>query len=254
MPEPGGGVASLTVPRPRGSALLELRGVCKLYESPGEVIHAVEDASMNVQERELVALLGPSGSGKTTLLLLAAGLVCADEGSVHFEGRDLARLTKREALAHRRTKLGFVFQNFNLTAGLTAEENVAVPLLLRGVAHGEARRRARAAVAEVGLERRREHAPARLSGGEQQRVAIARALVGEPRLILADEATGNLDTDTGDAVLELLAGLPRERGAAVILVTHDARATRHADRVLAMRDGRLSELDSGDPGDGASGR
>jgi putative ABC transport system ATP-binding protein len=243
MDEPNSAQVAATLGRPESCALLELDRVRKLYASPGETIHAVWDASMEVRERELIALLGPSGSGKTTLLLLAAGLLRADGGSVRFEGRDLGTFTKREALAYRRAKLGFVFQHFNLTAGLTAQENVAVPLLLRGVDHGEAQRRARGALEEVGLERRREHTPERLSGGEQQRVAIARALVGEPRLILADEATGNLDTETGDAVLELLAALPRERGAAVILVTHDARATRHAGRVFAMRDGRLSQLD-----------
>jgi putative ABC transport system ATP-binding protein len=255
MLEPGASPADTTVARSQSGALLELQRACKLYASPGETIHAVRDASMAVGERELVALLGPSGSGKTTLLLLAAGLLRADGGSVRFEGRDLATFSKREALAYRRAKLGFVFQHFNLTAGLTAQENVAVPLLLRGVDHSEAQRRARAALDQVGLERRREHTPDGLSGGEQQRVAIARALVGEPLLILADEATGNLDTETGDAVLQLLAALPRERGAATILVTHDARATRHADRVFAMRDGRLAQLDpvAGAVGSGVGG-
>jgi putative ABC transport system ATP-binding protein len=243
MPELERVQAEALIARPQARPMLELQGARKLYESPGEVIHAVEDVSMSVRERELVALLGPSGSGKTTLLLLVAGLLRADGGSVRFEGRDLGTLSKREALSHRRTKLGFVFQGFHLTAGLTAEENVALPLLLRGVAHGQAHRRARDALDEVGLARRFAHTPERLSGGEQQRVAIARALVGEPRLILADEATGSLDTETGDAVLDLLSALPRERGAAVILVTHDARATRHADRVLGMRDGRLTEAD-----------
>jgi putative ABC transport system ATP-binding protein len=223
--------------------MLELDRARKLYESPGEVIHAVEDVSMSVRERELVVLLGPSGSGKTTLLLLVAGLLRADGGSVRFEGCDLSSLSKRETLSYRRTKLGFVFQGFHLTAGLTAEENVALPLLLRGVAHSQARRRARAALDEVGLVRRFAHTPERLSGGEQQRVAIARALVGEPRLVLADEATGSLDTESGDVVLELLSALSREHGAAVILVTHDARAARRADRTLGMRDGRLTEAD-----------
>ncbi len=235
-------VTATTLERPQARALLELDSVSKRYESVSETIHAVEDVDMSVRERELVALLGPSGSGKTTLLLLIAGLLRADGGSVRFEGRDLASFTKSEALAYRRTKLGFVFQDFNLSAGLSAQENVCVPLLLRGVPHGEAHGRARASLAQVGLERRLTHTPDRLSGGEKQRVAIARALVGEPKLILADEATGSLDTETGDAVLELLAALPREHGAAVVLVTHDIRATRHADRVLQMRDGRLSEL------------
>lgn len=221
--------------------MLELLHASKLYESPGEVIHAVEDVSMTICEREFVAIFGPSGSGKTSLLLLAAGLLRADSGQVLFEGHDLAQLSKREVLAYRRTKLGFVFQNFNLTAGLSAQENVALPLLLRGVDHREAHRRALAALADVGLQQRSGHPPNRLSGGEQQRVAIARALVGEPKLILADEPTGNLDSDTGDVVLQLLSALPRERGAAAMLVTHDARLSRYADRVLGMRDGRLTE-------------
>jgi putative ABC transport system ATP-binding protein len=198
---------------------------------------------MRVKEREFVAIFGPSGSGKTTLLLLAAGLLRADSGSVRFEDRDLGSLTKREVLSYRRTQLGFVFQGFNLTAGLTAEENVAIPLLLRGVSHREAHERALTALEDVGLRRRCGHTPNRLSGGEQQRVAIARALVGEPKLILADEPTGNLDSETGDAVLELLSALPRERGAAAVLVTHDVRVAGYADRVLGMRDGRLAEPD-----------
>jgi putative ABC transport system ATP-binding protein len=221
--------------------MLELERACKLYESPGETVHAVESVSMSVSEREVVAIFGPSGSGKTTLLLLAAGLLRADAGSVRFRGREITAMSKREVLAYRRTRLGFIFQGFNLTAGLTAEENVALPLLLRGVEHREAHRRARAALDDVGLSGRSTHAPARLSGGEQQRVAIARALVGEPSLILADEPTGNLDSETGEVVLELLCTLPRERGVALVLVTHDVRLAPYADRVLGMRDGRLTE-------------
>jgi putative ABC transport system ATP-binding protein len=177
------------------------------------------------------------------LLLLAAGLLRADSGSVRFEGRDLGALAKREVLEYRRTRLGFVFQHFNLVAGMTAEENVAMPLLLRGVGHREARRRAVAGLDDVGIAGRAGHTPAQLSGGEQQRVAIARALVGDPKLILADEPTGNLDTETGDQVLDLLSALPRERGAAAVLVTHDARVARYADRVVGMRDGKLTEPD-----------
>lgn len=223
--------------------MLELDRARRYYASPGGAVHAVDDVSMSVAAGELVAIFGPSGSGKTTLLLLAAGLLRVDAGSVRFEGNDLAALSKAELLAYRRTKLGFVFQGFNLVAGLTAEENVAMPLLLRGVHHRAAGERARAVLDDVGLLHRSTHTPAKLSGGEQQRVGIARALVGEPRLILADEPTGNLDTETGDAVLGLLSALPRERGAAIVLVTHDARVARYADRVLGMRDGRLSEPD-----------
>jgi putative ABC transport system ATP-binding protein len=223
--------------------MLEIEGALKYYTSPAGAVHAVDDVSMGVRARELVAIFGPSGSGKTTLLLLAAGLLRADAGSVRFEGRDLATLPKRELLEYRRTKLGFVFQNFNLVAGLTAEENVAMPLLLRGVDHHKARERALAALAEVGLSERSQHSPERLSGGEQQRVSIARALVGKPKLILADEPTGNVNTETGDAVLDLLSVLPREHGSATIIVTHDARVARYADRVLSMRDGKLTQPD-----------
>jgi putative ABC transport system ATP-binding protein len=223
--------------------MLELDRARKYYASPGGAVHAVEDVSMSVGEGELVAIFGPSGSGKSTLLLLAAGLLRADAGSVRFEGSDLAGFSKREMLSYRRRKLGFVFQGFNLVAGLTAEENVAMPLLLRGEHHREARVRALAALDDVGLRHRSGHTPGKLSGGEQQRVAIARALVGEPKLILADEPTGNLDTETGDVVLGLMRALPRERGAATVLVTHDTRVARYADRVLGMRDGRLTEPD-----------
>jgi putative ABC transport system ATP-binding protein len=226
--------------------LLELENVQKNYQSPGETIHAVRDATITVRERERLTLLGPSGSGKTTLLLLIAGLLRADGGSVRYAGRDLAEFSKRETLTYRREQLGFVFQGFNLTAGMSAEENVAVPLLLRGVSHSRARERAGVALAAVGLSSRAAHAPGRLSGGEQQRVAIARAIVGEPSLVLADEATGNLDSETGEQVLALLGRLPRRHGAAVILVTHDAGAAAHADRVLEMRDGHLTEAERED--------
>jgi putative ABC transport system ATP-binding protein len=223
--------------------MLELDRARKYYASPGGEIHAVDDVSLTVEAQELVAVFGPSGSGKTTLLLLAAGLLRADCGHVRFEGRDMASLTKIQMREYRRENLGFVFQNFNLVAGLTAEENVELPLLMRGVHHREARGRALAALDEVALGARSEHLPHHLSGGEQQRVSIARALVGQPRLVLADEPTGNLDSETGGAVLELLAVLPRERGAATVLVTHDARVAGYADRALVMRDGKLTEPD-----------
>jgi ABC-type lipoprotein export system ATPase subunit len=172
---------------------------------------------------------------------LAAGLLRPDGGVVSFEGRDLAGLSKSEVLAYRRTKLGGVFQNFNLVPGFTAQENVALPLLLRGAPHAEAHKRALAALDDVGLRARASHQPAELSGGEQQRTSIARALVGNPRLVLADEPTGNLDSDNGERVLHLLSTLPRERGAAMIVVTRDVHVARSANRVLEMRDGRLAE-------------
>ncbi|HTC59206.1 MAG TPA: ABC transporter ATP-binding protein [Solirubrobacteraceae bacterium] len=222
--------------------MLDLRSARKYYSTGAGDIRAVDDISLTIDAGELVALFGPSGSGKTTLLLLAAGLLRCDSGEVRFEDRDLATLSKAEVLEYRRTKLGFIFQNFNLVPGMDAEENVMLPLLLRTVNHRKASKRARAALDDVGL-LARAGPPAKLSGGEQQRVSIARALVGEPKLILADEPTGNLDSETGDVVLGLLSSLPRERDVAMILVTHDARVARYADRVLAMRDGKLVSYD-----------
>jgi len=220
--------------------MLELEHTCKHYASPGGSVRAVDDVSVTVGPGELAAVFGPSGSGKTTLLLLAAGLIRADSGYVRFDGIDLSTLSKRDALSYRRMKLGLVFQNFNLIPGLSAEENVALPLLLRGMHRREARRRAMAALSDVDLRQRTGHTPAQLSGGEQQRVAIARAIVGEPQLVLADEPTGNLDSTSGVGILELLLSLPRERAVTMIIVTHDARVAHCADRLLAMRDGKLA--------------
>jgi putative ABC transport system ATP-binding protein len=223
--------------------MLELERACKRYTTPGGCIQAVDDVSIDVSSGEIVVIYGPSGSGKTTLLLLAAGLVRADSGHVRFEQRDLAALSRKEILAYRRTRLGFVFQSFNLVAGLTAVENVAMPLLLSGNDHRPSHMRALEALDRVGLLPRASHIPTKLSGGEQQRVAIARALVGEPKLILADEPTGNLDTETGESVLELLSTWSRERATATILVTHDASVSAYADRVIGMRDGKLTDPD-----------
>jgi putative ABC transport system ATP-binding protein len=221
--------------------MLELEEVHKRYESPGEVVHAVEGVALEVLASEFVAIFGPSGSGKTTLLLLAGGLLRADSGTVRFAGTDLGTLSRREMLEHRRNNVGLVFQDFRLSEGLSAEENVVVPLLMRGVDRREAVKLALEALDEVGLGHRARHPPDRLSGGERQRVAIARALVGGPKLLLADEPTGNLDTETGESVLSLMSELPRKHGAAAIFVTHDSQLTRYADRVLMMRDGRLTE-------------
>jgi putative ABC transport system ATP-binding protein len=221
--------------------MLELERARKYYDSPGGNVRAVDDLSVTFRAGELVAIFGPSGSGKTTLLMLAAGLLRADSGKVRFSGTDIGTMRKREILHYRRTQVGFVFQSFNLVPGLSAEENVVLPLLLRGVHRHDAHARARGALGEVGLLSRASHHPTQLSGGEQQRVSIARALVGNPKLVLADEPTGNLDSETGDAILNLLSCLPHKRQVAMVLVTHDARVTRYADRVLAMRDGKLAD-------------
>jgi putative ABC transport system ATP-binding protein len=223
--------------------MLELDSVCKFYRTPGETVRAVDEVSLNVAAQELVAVFGPSGSGKSTLLSLAAGLIRADSGEVRFEGEDIGTLPKSRMLAYRRDKVGVVFQTFRLIVGLSAEENVEIPLLLRKVDKRDASRRARAALADVGLSDQAGRTPEQLSGGEQQRVAVARALVGEPRLVLADEPTGNLDSATGTEVLSLMTSLTRDRGCAAIIVTHDPSVVEIADRVVRMRDGRVVDDD-----------
>jgi putative ABC transport system ATP-binding protein len=218
---------------------LELREVVKHYPVSGEVVRAVDGLTLTVARGELVALFGPSGSGKTTVLLLAAGLLAPDAGSVRFGDSDVASLSEDAAARYQRHEVGFISQSFDLMPGVSALDNAAVKLLADRVPLSRARRRAVPWLERVGLGHRLDSPPERLSGGERQRVAIARALVNEPGLILADEPTGSLDSHHGDGVLALLAELGRDRGAAVVLVTHDPQAARIADRIEALRDGRL---------------
>lgn len=222
--------------------MLELENVSKDYVGPGETVHAVSGISMSIASGEFVSLLGPSGSGKTTLLLLSAGIIHPDSGTVNFEGRPISEMSEKESATFRRSHLGFIFQNFNLMPG-TAADNVALPLRLAGVHPRQALAEAKEMLAVVGLEKRVDHIANRLSGGERQRVAIARALVHAPQLVLADEPTGNLDSQRGAQVLTMLRELCSEREAAVLLVTHDERANRFADRVLRMSDGHLTRED-----------
>jgi putative ABC transport system ATP-binding protein len=210
----------------------------KAYVPAGEATPALREASFELASGEVVALYGKSGSGKSTLLNLLAGLDQPTSGRVEFEGRDFGALGERGRTWVRRAKLGFVFQFFNLLPTLTALENVSLSLELAGRPDRE---RAAAALASVGLSGKEKRFPHELSGGEQQRVAIARALVKEPSLILADEPTGNLDSSTGEAVLELLVEACRGRGAALLMATHSLRAARFADRILRMSDGVLAE-------------
>lgn len=225
--------------------MLELDRVSKRYEGPGELVRAVDEVTLTVTPGELVAILGPSGAGKTTLLLLAAGILRPDSGVVRFDGRDLAQMSEGEAARYRLRTVGFVFQHANLMP-MSALENVAVPLIGAGTGVRAALDEARPLIERVGLAHRADHRPYELSGGERQRVAIARALAARPKLILADEPTGSLDSRRGAEVLELLHGLSRERGTGVVVVTHDLRAKRHADRVYSVEDGRLAEADDAD--------
>jgi putative ABC transport system ATP-binding protein len=213
--------------------------VSKTYQSGSLQVEALRGVDLTVSAGEFVALTGPSGSGKSTLLHLAAGLDVPTAGTVRVGGRDLARLTDDERTLLRRQQIGMVSQSFNLLDVLTAEENVALPLLLGGGNAAVAARRARVLLDRLGLGSRGMHRPAELSGGEQQRVAIARALVIEPLLLLADEPTGSLDSATGSEIIELLRGIANERRCSILLVTHDPAVAVRADRVVRFRDGRV---------------
>jgi putative ABC transport system ATP-binding protein len=218
---------------------LILRDVVKHYRCGEDVVRAADGVTLTVERGEMVAVYGPSGSGKTTLLMLAASLLAPDRGSVAFDGRELVGLSDREAADYRLCDVGVVFQQYELMPGVSATENAAVKLLADTISLTTARRRAARCLARVGLAHRLQAVPERLSGGERQRVAIARALANEPRLILADEPTGSLDSRGGSEILELLHAIAHEHDVAVLLVTHDPQAADIADRVHVLRDGRL---------------
>lgn len=225
-------------------SVLRLERVVKRYADVDEVVRAVDDVTIVIEPGEILAVYGPSGSGKTTLLLMAAGLLAPDEGTVRFGDRDLAFLSGREVADYQRRDVGFIYQSFHLMSGVPAVENAAVKLLADGVSLRGARSAAARWLERVGLGHRLDHPPERLSGGERQRVAIARALVNEPRLVLADEPTGSLDTRRGLEILRLLADIAHEQQVAVLLVTHDPQAAAIADRVYGLRDGKLLQGES----------
>jgi putative ABC transport system ATP-binding protein len=222
-------------------SILELEGVGKHYTDADELVRAVDGVTLAIEAGRVHALYGPSGSGKTTLLLLAAGLLSPDRGTVRFAGEDLERLSAGALAAYQRREIGFIYQSAHLMTGVPAVENAAVKLLADGVSLNRARAAAAEWLERLGLLHRLEHTPEQLSGGERQRVAIARALVNEPRLILADEPTGNLDTRRGSQILELLGALAREREVAVLIATHDPQAAAVADTMHELRDGKLGD-------------
>jgi putative ABC transport system ATP-binding protein len=215
--------------------MLEARNLTKEFMSGTRMITVLRDVNISVEQGDFVAIVGPSGSGKTTLLGLLAGLDTPSEGSVFLDGTDLTALGEDQRARLRGEKVGFVFQTFQLIPSLTAAENVQVPMELRGDASATAR--ARALLDRVGLSERAHHFPLQLSGGEQQRVAIARAFANSPRILFADEPTGNLDGATGAHIVGLLEELNRESGSTIVLVTHDREVAAHARRTIHLRDG-----------------
>jgi putative ABC transport system ATP-binding protein len=217
-----------------------LTDVSKTYRKGHRTVTALSDVNLSIAEGEWLAVQGRTGSGKTTLLQLLGALDQPNSGIIKFDGRDLARLPETYLTDVRAASIGFVFQTFNLIPTLSAQENVEVALIPQRLSAAQRRDRASAAVASVGLGDRAKHLPSEMSGGQQQRVGIARALVKEPRVLLADEPTGNLDVDTRDEIMALLEALWRDRGLTLVLITHDAAIARRAQRIATLDEGHLS--------------
>ncbi|NUN48343.1 MAG: ABC transporter ATP-binding protein [Candidatus Brocadiae bacterium] len=219
-------------------AVIEAKDLAKSYRASGRPVEALRGVTLSIARGSMTFLVGPSGSGKSTFLQLAGGLDRPTSGTIAVDGRDLGSMDDRALSAFRRTRVGFVFQAFNLIPNLDAVDNVLIPFYASGLAAGM-RDRARTLLGEVGLGDRLGHRPKQLSGGEQQRVAIARALLKDPALLLADEPTGELDSKTGAAIFALLRGLQRDRGASVVVVTHDTRHIEPGDRIVRIADGAV---------------
>jgi putative ABC transport system ATP-binding protein len=220
--------------------MYKLTDVKKDYPKGRATVHALQGVNVEIADGEWLSIQGPTGHGKSTLLQILGGLDRPSSGSVELDGRDLAKLREGEMTKVRAQSIGFIFQTFNLIPTLSAQENVEAALVPLGISGAERRSRAAKALTDVGLGDRLRHLPSELSGGQQQRVAIARALVKEPKVVLADEPTGNLDEDTRDEIISLLENLWRSRGLTLVLVTHDSGIARRAQRVAVMRNGKLS--------------
>ncbi|HEV8723361.1 MAG TPA: ABC transporter ATP-binding protein [Candidatus Binatia bacterium] len=215
--------------------------VRKIYRQGENDITALAGVSLDIAKGSFVVIMGPSGSGKSTLLHLIGGLDRPSSGDLLVDGRLIGQMADDEVTLFRRTKIGFIFQFFNLLPTLTALENITLPFVLDGVSKGEADRRADLLLEKVGLEPRKHHLPEELSGGEIQRVAVARALAFDPPILLADEPTGNLDSKNGDAILSLLRRINQEQGCTVVMVTHSQEAASYGDRIILLRDGRVEK-------------
>jgi putative ABC transport system ATP-binding protein len=225
-----------------GGDLIQAVGIERAYRTGDSVVYALADVTLHVRTGEYVSLMGPSGSGKTTFFNIIGALDFPTAGSITLGGRNLAELRAAELAYVRCINIGYIFQNFNLIEVFSALRNVTLPMRLAGMAPDEADDKAAALLARVGLGNRLHHLPSELSGGQQQRVAIARALANDPCLMLADEPTGNLDSTTGYAIVQLLSELSRERGVTVVSATHDTRMLDVSDRVVFLRDGRIERI------------
>lgn len=225
--------------------VMELAGVTRTYRTGTAVLEVLRGVDLVLRAGEMVGLVGPSGSGKSTLLHTAGLLERPQAGQVFLDGEDVLKLGDKARTARRRTKLGFVYQFHHLLPEFSARDNIALPLMIAGEARRAARAKAERLLDDMGLADRATHQPGQLSGGEQQRVAIARALANDPRLVIADEPTGNLDPATTERVFATLIRMAREEGAAVLVATHNLSLTQHMDRVLTLEDGELTTLTQG---------
>lgn len=243
------------VPATRGTVAIRSENVCRHYRMGESVIRAVDGVSLEVQSGEFLALLGSSGSGKSSMLNLIAGLDRPTWGSVIVQDRDLARLSREELAKYRLHVVGMVFQSFNLIPSMTVRENVELPLRFAEVDRERRDSMAREVLERVGLKGRMKHRPSELSGGEQQRAALARALINRPKLLLADEPTGNLDSHTGTEIMDMVRDFNRVLGMTVVMVTHErALAERYAERMIFLADGKLIDDRPNDPNGRAGGR
>lgn len=219
--------------------MIQIENLRKHYKLGGEIVKAVDDISFEIKDAEMLAIIGPSGSGKSTTMQILGGLDRPDSGRVVVDEQDIAKLSRGKLAQYRNKKIGFIFQTFNLQPHLTAIENVELPLLFSQVSRRKRREMAKEALVKVGLADRLNHRPNELSGGQRQRVSIARALVNKPSIIFADEPTGNLDSKTGQSILELLRKLNKEEKVTIIIVTHDEYIARSTDRIIQIRDGKI---------------
>ena len=225
--------------------VIEMKGLKRFYSLGGETVKALDGVDIHISRGEYVSLVGPSGSGKTTLFNMVGGLDRPTEGNVQIDGVDISRLDAYELAWLRCRRIGYIFQNFNLIAVLTALENVALPTVFAGIPRDEGLKKAEKLLQSVGLGERMNHKPTQLSAGQQQRVAIARALANDPAIILADEPTGNLDLNTGTEIINLLHGLNKTRGLTLVAATHDLKMIKASDRVVWMRDGKVEKIERG---------
>lgn len=222
--------------------MITLKDVSKVYSIGGEEVRALDHANLDIREGEFVSIIGPSGSGKSTMMNIIGCLDLADEGTYTLDGQSIQKYSEQELTRIRNHKIGFIFQNFNLIAKMTAEENVELPLIYQRVKPPERKARVMEAMERVELTHRMHHKPLELSGGQQQRVAIARALVTRPSLFLADEPTGNLDSRTGEEIMGLFHEL-HEAGNTIVLITHDNQIAKEADRMIHICDGKIREVE-----------